>query len=114
MSPVDPGNIMDRSDNEYYYSENYKIPEGQTVKTVSWEASIPRSAWVRMQIRHASSESGLSTGNWQGIGKQSEIENGEDLAELKFTGGYMQYRLILGAKCSCGTPRITSVTVEFV
>jgi len=27
--------------------------------------------------------------------------------------GYIQYKLALGAKCGCGTPGISSVTIDF-
>lgn len=113
MYPVDAGNIMDRSDNEYYYSECFKVPEGQTAKTVTWEAAIPKSTWVKMQMRHADTQEEILTKEWQGTIEQSMIEKDDDLTVLGYRGGYLQYRLILGAKCSCGTPRVTSVTVEF-
>lgn len=113
MCTVDPGNIMDRSDNEYYYSESYKVPEGLTVKKAYWEAAIPKSTWVQMQMCHAETENKLFTSKWQGTGERYVIESGEDITLSGFAGGYIQYRLILGARCACGTPRVTSVTVEF-
>ncbi len=46
-------------------------------------------------------------------GKSRLIENGQDITFLGISGGFIQYRLILGAKCGCGTPRVSSVTIEF-
>ena len=113
MTTIDPGNIMDRSDNEYYYSESYKVPEGKNVKSACWDAQIPKTTWVQMQMRHANTEKELFTAKWQGLGEHGMIENGDDLLSLGFNGGYIQYKITLGAKCACGTPRIHSVTVEF-
>ena len=113
MSSVDPGNIMDRSDVEYYYSESFKLPEGITVKKAYWEATLSKKNWVQMQMRHASTDEELEASQWKGIGFSNTIESMQDLSSLFFTGGIIQYRLILGAKCSCGTPRVTSVTIEF-
>lgn len=113
MCAVDPGNIMDRSDHEYYYSELYRVPDGFTVKKACWEAVIPKSCRIFMQLRHAETEDMLAASEWRGLGEKQEIENGEDLSVLGLTGGYIQYRLALCARCGCGTPRVTAVTLEF-
>ena len=104
---VDPGNIMDRSDSEYYYSEAYKIPDGTVPVKVSWEATNGVKTWVKMQIRCAETENALEAAPWQG-----DLENGDSLNDLNLKG-YIQYKLELGAKCGCGTPRVSKVTVDF-
>ena len=40
------------------------------------------------------------------------VESGADIAALGLSGA-VQYRLALCAKCSCGTPRITKVEVQY-
>ena len=60
-----------------------------------------------MQVRCADTAEELEKAPWQG-----DISNGDCLCDLELKG-YMQYKLALGAKCGCGTPRITSVTVDF-
>ena len=114
MTTVHPGNIMDRSDVEYYYSEIYKVPEGFMAAKAYWEAELPEKTYVQMQIRHAADEKGVEAGPWQGLGNSNFIENGQELLSLRLKDGYIQYRLMLGAKCSCGTPRVRSVVVEFI
>ncbi len=104
---VDPGNIMDRSDSEYYYSEAYKIPDGTVPVKASWEATNGVKTWVKMQIRCAETEDALEATPWQG-----DLENGDSLKDLNLKG-YIQYKLELGAKCGCGTPRVTEVTIDF-
>lgn len=109
MSAVDPGNVMDRGNNEYYYSEIYTIPKGMAVKSASWEAEMPSYCWVQMQLRHGESEDALKASPWI----DTIVENGQNLSKLGLKSGFIQYRLALGAKCGCGTPRVTSVTIEF-
>ena len=107
MCSVDIGNIVDRGDEEFYYSEAYHIPDGMKATKASWEASLGIKNWVRMQVRCAETVEDLENAAWQG-----EIGNGDCLCDLNLTG-YIQYKLALGAKCGCGTPRVTSVTVDF-
>jgi hypothetical protein len=109
MSIVDPGNLMDRSDNEYYYSEAFLVPTGMKATSAYWEADIPSSCWVQLQLRYAQSQICLEEEPWI----EHLIENGQDITFLGISGGYIQYRLILGARCGCGTPRVSSVTIEF-
>ena len=112
MCNVDPGNIMDRGDEEYYYSEIYEVPEGKTAAKAHWQAENAKRTWVNMHVRHAQTPEEITEKPWQGIGGKP-IENGGDMTGLKIKGGFMQYRLALGAKCFCGTPRVKSVTIEF-
>ncbi len=112
MSPVDAGNVMDRSDREYYISEIRRLEDGQRIAAVRWEGEIPRSAWVAMEVRCAETREDVESQAWQGMPDGALIQNGEDLSALGLAGRYLQYRLILGAKCACGTPRITAVTVD--
>jgi len=107
MSTVDIGNIMDRSDSEYYYSEYYKIPEGKKPCKASWVAENGPSTKVKMKIRWAKTIQELESSPWS-----DDIENGDSLEDLAVEG-FMQYRLELYARCGAGTPRVKSVTVDF-
>ncbi len=108
MCSVDIGNITDRGDEEFYYSEAYLIPDGLKAAAASWEATLGVKNWVTMQVRCADSPEALEQAPWQGC-----IQNGDSLESFALNG-YIQYKLALGAKCGCGTPRITSVTIDFV
>ncbi len=105
MCSVDIGNITDRSNSEYYYSEAYKTEESAT--KVSWVAENGKKTWVKIQLRCADSIEALETAEWS-----ESFENGADISALNLTG-YVQYKLELGAYCGCGTPRVTEVTVDF-
>ncbi|MBQ4528535.1 MAG: VCBS repeat-containing protein [Clostridia bacterium] len=107
MSTVDVGNIMDRSDSEYYVSETFEIPDGMTATKVSWIAQNGKSTWVKMQLRCASSIQELDNTKWS-----ESVENGDDITKLNLKG-FLQYKLELGARCGAGTPRVTEVTVDF-
>ena len=89
------GNIMDRSFNEYYYSEEYKVDADTKVKGISLEADIPAKTDVICDVR-------VNGGEWQ---------KPEGVA-LK-AGDTLEYRLNLYAYNCLRTPRITKVTVDF-
>lgn len=107
MCSVDIGNIMDRSDSEYYYSEVYAVPAGVQPAKVSWVATNGIKTWIKMQLRCAETEEALENAPWS-----DSFENGADISPLNLKG-FIQYKLELGAKCGCGTPCVTEVTVNF-
>ena len=106
MSTIDPGNIMDRSDSEYYTSEAFDAKDTKATK-VSWCAENGKRTWVKIQLRCADSIVGLENAEWS-----ESFENNADISSLNLKG-YIQYKLELGAPCGAGTPRVTEVTVEF-
>ena len=107
MCTVDPGNIMDRSDMEYYYSEAYPVPDGKKPVKASWVAENGVKTWVKLYIRTADSEETLKVAPYSGA-----IENGGSLVGPQWKR-FIQYKLELGAPCGCGTPRVTQVRIDF-
>ncbi len=106
MSTVDPGNILNRGPKEHYTSEAFNLPAGAKVSSIAWEGECTSTSWVEVEVRCADSEAGLAGAAWQ------SVEAGADISGLNVTG-CVQYRLALCAKCACGTPRITRVTVNY-
>ncbi len=106
MCTVDIGNIMNRTDSEFYISEAYNTNGKKAVKA-SWIAENGKKTWVKIQFRCAESADDLNSAKWS-----ESFENGADISALNLTG-YIQYKLELGAKCACGTPRVTEITVDF-
>jgi len=106
MITVNPGNIKDRSDKEYYVSVIKKIPDGLYVKKIQYEGECTSTSWVECEMRRAEDENGIDTAKWTPIPVDKDIS----AYDIK---GYVQYRLALCAKCGCGTPRISSVTVVY-
>jgi len=107
MAPVDAGNLMDRGPEEYYVSEVIPIPAGISKTEARWQGTIPDSCWVRIQFRSGSDRVSLSEtawSDWYGEGANDFNAAPQDCL--------LQYRLALGARCSCGTPRITSVVID--
>lgn len=107
MTTVDIGNIMDRSDDEFYYSETYAVPAGSTPAYAEWDATNGVRTRVTMQIRSADTEEALASAEWS-----RRYECGERFDSAP-SGTLMQYRLVLTAESGCGTPRVTSVRVNF-
>ena len=108
MISNDIGNILDRSGNEYYYSEAYTAHEGRTLHSVSWEAVMEDTCKVWMEVRTADSEEELETAAWS-----EPIANGEDVSARQLQGNYIQYKLVLYARNGCGTPRVESISLKF-
>lgn len=106
MSSVDPGNIMDRGPKERYTSEIMRLPDGAAVKGIGYEGTCTSTSWVELELRCAPDEAGVERAPWV------PAKAGEDLSALGLTG-YVQYRAALCAKCACGTPRITAITVTY-
>ena len=114
MGNVDPGNILDRSFNEYYESEPHKIPAGCGVSEIYWDADIPHKCGVYAQFRTADTLEDLALADWFGPTNRASSFNAHDYVEkARFSGKYMQYRLNLYAYNALNTPRVRSVTVEF-
>ena len=107
MITTEIGNILDRSDSEYYYSEIYELPGNAVLKKVSWVAENEKKTYVKMQLRCGETPEALKTASWS-----SAIDTGADVEKLNLRG-YVQYRLELFAKNGCGTPRVTEVIVDF-
>ncbi len=103
---ADIGNIMDRSNSEYYTSEAFDATGKKAVK-VFWEATNGKKTWVKIKLRCAKTEAELENAAWS-----ESFENGADISALNLTG-FVQYQLELGAYCGCGTPRVTEVTIDF-
>lgn len=104
MSTVDPGNILDRSDKEYYVSERKHLSPGTVVRSIRWEGSCTSSSWVELEMRAAENEETLEKEKW------IRVEAGQNLDDLNLHG-VIQYRLSLCAHCGCGTPRVVRVIV---
>ena len=106
MCSVDIGNLMDRSNSEYYYSEIYDTA-GKTAVKVSWQAENGVKTYVKAAFRSGDTKEALETAEWS-----ESFDNGADISHLRLTG-LIQYRLELFAYCGAGTPRVTEVTVDF-
>ncbi len=101
---LDPGNIADRGHEEYYTSAPFRLPVGARVTGIDWEAQVPERTWVRAQLRFAQTEDELAKAQWQ---------DAPQAVESPQQGRWVQYRLALGAKWGCRTPRVTRVTVKY-
>ncbi len=106
MCTVDPGNIMNRCDKEYYTSAPMKLSENAKVTSIEWEGKCTSTSWVELEMRSADTAETLEHMKWQ------PVETGKDLSGMDLKG-VVQYRIALCAKCACGTPRIERVIVNY-
>jgi len=109
-----PGNILDRGPEEFYVSEAFELAADERPIAIRWEADLGPRTWVRAQIRTAGRADGLERAAWRGTGLRAAdgwLENGSPIDDVPW-GGFVQYRLALGATNSGSTPRIRRVTIE--
>jgi len=112
MIGVDPGNQRDRGPEEHYSSAAFELPEGATVRQISWQADLPVKTWVRAQLRFAATAEDLPSAPWQGPEGDGWFECDEPATGLR-QDRWVQYRLALGATGSGNTPRLTEVCLTY-
>ena len=114
MTRVGSGNQRDRGPEELYTSAPYELPDGVEALRVNWEADVPEGTWVRAQVRVAETEEALAQAAWLGPeGEGSWGGYGDAIALPTAQARWMQYRLALGARDGCGTPRVSAVRVSW-
>ena len=101
MSAIEPGNLLTRGPEEYYYSEPYRAESAVTVRTAEVIADCPPKTWVKLLVRSASTKEELESAQWR-----------EPVGVNVAKGGYLQYRLELGATLSLSTPRVKKVSID--
>ena len=114
MICVDPGNIMDRGHEEYYESEPFQLPSETRPVCVEWQAQTPHKTWVKAQLRHAPSRNTLGQAPWVELEDAHDSKTSQQkVPGCELRGGWIQYRLALGAFNSLSTPRVWEVTVKY-
>ena len=93
MCAINPGNIMTRGPEEFYFSEERVADADCTVTGIEVEGEIPPKTWVKAHLS-------VNGGAWR---------EPEGVRVRK--GDRLQYRLELGAANSLRSPRVTKVTV---
>ena len=111
---VDPGNILDRSDEEYYTCAPARLPGMTCVTRVTWDAQVQPKTWVKAQLRSASSRQALGQAPWLGPdGSSASWFEDESPVDMPAAGEWLQFRLVLGARNGGCTPRLSAVHVEW-
>ncbi|MFA6175251.1 MAG: hypothetical protein WC765_01585, partial [Phycisphaerae bacterium] len=104
----------DRTPNEYYISEPYRMPPGSGISEIYWTADIPHKSWIKAQFRFADNVEDLDKSDWQGpTGRDTWLTAHQRVDKLTFSGNFVQYRLTLASFNSLNTPRLTKVIVVF-
>lgn len=112
ISAVEPGNIADRGPEETFVSAPERREHDAAVVGIRWEAVIPPGAYVRAQVKAAARCEELDDLPWLGPGGGGTwFSCGDDVHSGRIRGQWLQYRLVLGAVNSCGTPRVSAVEV---
>ena len=102
MSAIEPGNQLTRGPEEYYYSEPYLADRDMAVKGAEVVADCPPKTWVKLLVRSAVTRDALESAEWC-----------EPAGVRVAKGGFLQYRLEIGATLSLSTPRVTKVEIQF-
>lgn len=101
MSSIEPGNLLTRGSEEFYYSAPHKCIKAARIINVKIEGEIPPQTWVKLLVRSAGSPDHLDKADWL---QPDQLQG--------FAGDYLQYCLELGATLSLRSPRITKVDIE--
>lgn len=115
MQAVDPGNIMDRSAEEFYISNPKKLETKSRHVKISWQADVPPKTWVKAQIRFAESCEKLEKADWIGYdGAGTWFDNNAEIKNISSPVEWVQYRLALGSVNGMDTPRVKSVEISYL
>jgi hypothetical protein len=109
MFTVDPGNIRDRSPEEYYVSRPFELPANCTICGIDWQGDIPEKTWVKARFRTSDNLSNLATVPWE----KKWFDNHAKISDFKISEKFIQYQLVLGAFSGLTTPRIHCVNVYY-
>lgn len=114
MTAVGIGNILDRGPEEYYTSRPFALPPGASVTRIAWQATLAPKTWVKAQLRFAPTAEALDAAPWQGAdGSGTWFDNDQPVTAQPANGGWVQYRLALGATNSGGTPWVRQVDISY-
>ena len=107
MLQVQPGNILDGSEREYYTSAPFELPAGAAVTRISvGRRSLVPKTWVGAQLRSAPTKRKPWT-RLTGQAPTTEPDwftNDQQIGPALPAGQWVQYRLALGAVNSGSTP----------
>lgn len=109
-----PGNIMDRSADEFYISEPHPLGTSSKLRRIDWDAQLPPATAVSAQLRTADNLDELEKAPWTGPkGVNSSFTSPGPIPPAFRPGKFVQYRLILSSPNSAATPRVTRVTLTY-
>jgi hypothetical protein len=115
MMAVEPASIRDRGPIEEYISIPYQLPGSARLTAIGWQAETPPRGWVHAQIRWAGTREALDAAAWTGPdGEGSWYTAAQPIPVETAVGGWIQYRLALGALNGCGSPRVQEVVLTYV
>ncbi len=112
MFCVDPGNVLDRGNEEVYTSASCRLPGGSRVTAISWEAELQPKTWLKAQIRSGTNQETLEEA-WIGPTDSASWFDEKNPVNLTLQGEWVQYRIVLGARNGGCTPRVKAVYVEW-
>ena len=80
----------------------------------AWEGERPVRTGEKAQLRTEATRAALDRADWQGAaGEGSWFAAGDSVDRGQLPGGWIQYRLALGAFNSGSTPRVRAVHLEY-
>ena len=111
---MQPGNILDGSEREYYTSAPFELPAGAAVTRISAgrRSLARRPGSARSSVRHPTAEA-LEHAEWIGPDNGAGWFTNDQQIAAAAAGQWVQYRIALGAVNSGSTPRVTEVRVHY-
>ena len=109
----DFGNAFTREPVDRYISPPIDL-DGQTPAQLHWDADVPQTTQLRLQLRSAPSESQLEHAPWcgpHGEGTYYEI-SGQPVAALNNQSRFIQYRAEFVSLYGCASPKLREVRID--
>ena len=97
------GNVIDKSDNEYYTSPVFAVDKPCTL---SWEAETPFKTSLSFRVRFGKTEKETVAAPWS----DTVTQNGARLKAPRHTR-FMQYEVCLTAPALVNSPKLSAITI---
>ena len=109
----DPGNARTREPVEAYVSPPFEL-RGRTPSRIAWDADVPDTTRLRMQVRWAEREEDLEGAPWHGAEGEGTFfdQTGSSVEAVPSRAAFLQYRAEFTSVYSVTSPKLREVRIE--
>jgi len=114
LTTRDPGNGINRKPYESYTSPPIDT-NGRKPQRIHWDADVPKTTYLKFQIRGAASKKELENASWiKAEGKSTYYEkSGQEINGITANTKWLQYRAFFISKDGCRSAQLKEVSIEF-
>ena len=114
LTTRDPGNGINRKPYESYTSPPIDT-NGRKPQRIHWDADVPKTTYLKFQIRGAASKKELENASWiKAEGESTYYEkSGQEINGITANTKWLQYRAFFISKDGCRSAQLKEVSIEF-